>query len=157
MPASLKCRVARESEIAFLVDAFKLTLIEILNKKTRDIDILPSQRTLDNLHSLIKESYSRGYVSYIVETCEEEMIGYMVFIANNLAFDLNKNVCTLMTLYIEPEYRNKGVGKFMINSVEPFLKKIGVNIIITAVEKYTPRLFKRWKFRNSKNLEIVLA
>lgn len=154
--ALLKCREAKESEINFLVDAFKNTLVELLSKN-KDIDILPTNKTLDSCRVLLFNSYKLGYVSYLVEL-DNTIVGYLVFIADNMAFDLNKNSCTILTLFIEPDYRNLSIAKFLIDSVESELKSKGVNVITAHLQnvKHLPRLFKRWKNRVTKTLQIFL-
>lgn len=156
MQISLRCREAKESEINFLVDAFRLTLIELLLKE-KEIDILPTERTLAACKFLLEQSYARGYKSYIAE-CEDSILAYLVFVADNLTFDLNKNSCTILTLFVEPPYRYVGIANFLLQSVEPVLKARGIHQVNTHLVgvKHSPRLFKRWNHKRIETLQIFL-
>lgn len=156
MQSFQKCREAKENEISFLVEAYRQTLIEF-KSKGKDITILPTERTLNTFHQILKSSYERGCKSYIYES-EETIIGYIIFIADNIGFDFIKDSCTLATLYVEPEARNLNVGIQLIKFACKKLSEANINIINTSLigMNYLPRVFKNWGIKKFETLQISL-
>lgn len=79
--------------------------------------------------SLKEQIFEKGYRYYILFD-DENPIGYCGMYPNR-----DKRRLNLSKLYIKSEYRNKGLGQFLLDEVITFAKELDLDNIVLSVNK----------------------
>ena len=111
--------------------------------------------------NIASEEYREKYFEKTMEAIEnnegkillyedkEQIVGLIVGIVNNektIRYDFNAPKRGRITeLVVNKEYRNKGIGKELLNSMKEYLKSIGCEKILIAVFGYNKGAIKFYK------------
>lgn len=114
-------RPLKSGEISFALDAYEEMLKEIQHYE--ESYILPTKRTIDAVANILIHNYKKGNECYCV-TDNELIIGYSLVMEND-GFDTKYKIFNGLGLYIEPEYRKKGLAQGLIGYTLDKVKEKG--------------------------------
>ena len=88
-----------------------------------------------------------------VAEVDERIIGFVYFEYEPVDYaDLATNVAWLHDIYVEPEFRNSGIGSLLIEAVRRDARRLGANKVLLTVAANNvegQKLFKRTGFRTT--------
>lgn len=94
-----------------------------------------------------------------VAEVDGRIIGFVYFEYEPVDYaDLATNVAWLHDIYVEPEFRNSGIGSLLIEAVRNDARRLGANKVLLTVAANNvegQKLFKRTGFRTTM-LEMML-
>jgi L-amino acid N-acyltransferase YncA len=112
------------------------------------------EMTLEELKNIIPVNHPK-YPSFIIQS-DEVKLGYIYvnYFRNKQAFDRTAEI----TIYLSPNARGKGAGKFAIQAFEKHLQNTGIKTligVITEGNKISTQLFENCHYQQVAKLNNV--
>lgn len=118
-----KFEYLKRSQISLAVDAYERMLFEI---KEFGSPIKATKKTIDFVYDLLHHQYDNNNVCYVATSLQDVFPIAFSLVFENLSIDLDYRIFNGLGLFIEPEYRKKGLGIAMIQYTINDLQKKGV-------------------------------
>jgi GNAT superfamily N-acetyltransferase len=122
-----KLTYLKRTEIALAVEAYLDMVAEI---KQFGSPILPTGKTSDFVYELLQSQYDAGNVCYAAYHGDDPFPIAYSLVFENRSVDLEYRIFHGLGLYIEPEFRKKGLGTEMIRYTLDDLKRKGIKKFI---------------------------
>lgn len=131
---------------------------------------------IDTLLSMMKNFYAIDNYEYnaeigkktALELIENKQLGRLYIIKENLdyvgyialtfgfSFEYNGRDALIDELYIEENWRNKGIGKLAIEFIVQQTKQLGVNVIHLEVEQHNKSAYELYRKSGFKENDRIL-
>lgn len=82
----------------------------------------------------------RSQISSTVAELDGKVIGFIIGGASRWEYGVPENIGWIDTIGVDPDYQRKGIAKILFTKMTNNLKKVGVDTIITFVNRRDPIL-----------------
>ncbi len=82
----------------------------------------------------------RSQISFIVAESDGKVIGFIIGGASRWEYGVPENIGWIDTIGVDPAFQRKGIAKILFTEMTDNLKKVGVDTIITFVNRRDPNL-----------------
>jgi ribosomal protein S18 acetylase RimI-like enzyme len=82
----------------------------------------------------------RSQISSTVAELDGKVIGFIIGGASRWEYGVPENIGWIDTIGVDPDYQRKGIAKILFTEMTNNLKKVGVDTIITFVNRRDPIL-----------------
>jgi len=126
---------------------FDLAQIQFRDFSMDDYDAVVSLWTLSGLpikdkgrdrYEKIQEELKRGIAHFILAEFESKLVGVVLITHDGRKGWINR-------LSVHPDFRRKGLARFIIEKAEEYLHGIGIEIIACLIENYNKESFETFQ------------
>lgn len=129
--------------------AYHDTYVPILGQEQVDF-------MLDKTYSLnaLQEQLDQGHM-FIIALEQEQKVGFASF----TLMEANKRACKLHKLYLLPEKKGSGLGKFLVNEVILTAKKLGSKSLLLNVNRFNKAIgfYEKMGFSVKEKVDIPIG
>jgi len=109
---------------------------------------------LEKMTNKYKELSIDDNYKFISVIDDDKIVGFCSLIVNHCIFEEQKPTVMLWTLRVHPDYRNKKIGKAIIEYVKDFCKSLNAESVFLGCDKQNEGAIK---FYNKLNFEETLG
>lgn len=135
MCINIVCGYDYKDEIKSLFTEYTEYLVENDSKFKEYLEIQKYDNEIDNLEDKYGMPWGRLYIAFY----EKQVAGCIAL------RKLNESECEMKRLYVKPEFRNKGIGKMLVEKVVSDSKEIGYSSMLLDTLPFLQKAIKMYR------------